>query len=316
MESIVINGWKLFLLIDRITFRYPIAETDFMTYACQMFALHGEGETTLPRIRSFHDIDCYRAKMVLRRNRGIVITLYKGYGHCGIKFDWSPRLINAETIDRFSRLLGAFIPDGFDGLAARGIISYLEIAVDVVGARVEDYLVWHPRFARSCLYFNARDNSQTAYLGTRRSRKSFCMYDKRKQLRARHGRVMRGERLRIEYRTHEPIRLQDLANLPVPFALLEIATLNDARVRDHSAYFQRFLDQCEDEGEQRAISRYSQHAQRRFRQLLRQTRPEWACFAEIWQSWPEVVRDFERTHGAYQTGRPFELTNDFEPIGP
>lgn len=282
------------LLIDRITFKYPVDEIYFMACTQILETLHTDGLVTRPRYRTFNNIDCVRAKMTLRRFRGMVVTLHKGYGHCGIKFDWPPRLVDAQTMPRFSRLLESFVPGGFQELAERGSISYLEIAIDVNGAKIEDYLFTYPRIARSFIYFNAQDESQTVYMGTRWGRKSFCMYDKRKQLMACHAHIIRIEKMRIEFRRRQSMRYEELDTFPNPFALLEISSLADARGLDDSEYWQQFLNRCDENGAQSALRHYSHHTRRRFQRLLRQTRPEWADLNQVWQLWPNVIEEFEQ----------------------
>lgn len=285
---------EICLLIDRITCRYPISEYDFNLCSYILETLFAEGLVTRPRSRTFNNIECIRAKMNLHRNRGVVITVYRGYGNSGIKFDWSPRVINTETASRFARLVDSFLEGGYQQLIAHGVISYLEVAVDIAGARVEDYLITYPRIARSCLYYNPRDGSQTAYLGNRLSRRGYCMYDKKKQLKARHAYIKRGELLRLEFRCRQSMRYEDLVTLVNPFAMLEVSTLPDARMLDESEYWQDFLNRCDESGAQEALGFYGDHRKRQFKQRLRQTRPEWANFDAIWGAWPEVVREFEQ----------------------
>lgn len=302
MACISIYGRIIRLLIDRIAFKLEISAIDFNRYHLLLLNLHSQGLLTYPRYHDIHDIETVRAKMTLRnsanprRSQGVVVTLYRGYGACVIKFDWSPWLVDDRTIGRFSSLLAALVPDGFRGLITRGLVCYLEIAIDVCGVRVQDHFFTYPRFARSYVYYNPRDGSQSTYIGNRKSRVNFCCYDKKAQFRRCHARITRGELMRLECRLRQPRRFEELYALNDPFAGLLVSNILNARSLDGEPRWPGFVDQSEDQGAQRALTYYADHIKRTFRRMLALARPDWWQPEEIWRAWPIVLDEFMTRH--------------------
>ena len=294
MAYVVINEWMIHLLIDRITFRYALNAIDFKLCTQILYRLRAEGLVTYPYRSTYKNIEYVRAKMVLHRFRGVAVSLYNGYGHRGIEFNWSPRDINVETVSCLTRLLDSFFVGGIQQLVAHGNIRYVEIAADIAGARANDYLIAHTRSLHPHLHYNPRDGSQTQYLGALKSHKRICMYDKKKELKKRHAYIARDELLRVEARLRQSITYEEFVRLPNPFAMLELSSLADARTLDDAEIWQDFLNRCDESGAQEALGFYGDHRKRQFKQRLRQTRPEWANFDAIWGAWPEVVREFEQ----------------------
>ena len=156
------------------------------------------------------------------------------------------------------------------------------------------YLFTYLRIARSCIYYNPRDDSTTVYLGTRRSRNSFCAYDKKLELRARHAYVARRDRLRLEHRDRRRHSFADLYSLRNPFTDLLVADLRVARTLSAAVEWQRFLDQTEVDGAQRALGFYSLHRRRYFQGMLTEARAGWMDVEAIWHAWQQVLQEFER----------------------
>lgn len=306
MVEVVTDGVSLDALIDRIVMVLTVSAIDYTFLSSSLYRLHRDGMISSPRTRMLRYLEVTRARMVLYRNRGVVVTVYRTFGPnatTGVKFDWSPGIVTAATHHRFAALLHELVQGGVEELLARGTVRYLEYAVDVPGLRCRDILMTYPRVSRSHLYFNIRDGSQTIYIGTRKSRKSFAAYDKAPQLRVRHARWIRGDRLRIEYRDRESHDLGALRVLPNPFAALVVADVASARALDQTQDWQRFLDRCEDDGAQKALQRCSGHRRREFLRRLASAHAAWFDANAIWQAWPTVLDRFEaETRGQFSHG--------------
>lgn len=287
-----------------------LSEIDCITLRRRLFTMQRDGLVGYVHDRFMPYIHVTQTKVTLRRYRGLTVTIYKVYGKhrtCGIKFDWSPRLITPETYERFNSLVDGLVPGGMGRLLHESSIRYIEIALDVQEANVHDYLMAFPRIARSYVYYNPRDDSQSSYLGTLRGKKSFICYDKKRELRARHAYITRKDLLRVEFKSRERHTLSSLRTLPNPFNNLLVVNINTARNLNSSPDWQYFIDRCEYMGAQQALVYFSPRRKRTARHQLGVAQAPWMNAAEIWERWPQLIANFENQHqGLFRdTGRSY-----------
>lgn len=315
--AISINQWAINLLIDRIAIILPLSALECVSLRRTLKDLHASGLISRPRDRHLDYMNVTMAKMELKNWRGVTVTIFSLTGkhkENGVKFDWSPAQVTPITHDRFSLLMNSLLQNGVNALFRNGIVRYLEVAIDVKGASVHDYVMTFPRIARSHIYYNAIDKSQSIYLSGRY--RSYIMYDKRAELRARHAHIYRGELLRLEYRGRIRHPVSGLMDLEDPFKGLLVADLRAARQIADSQDEQRFLDQCEDDGAHKTLRLYSLRRRRHLRSILSSASPSWFDSASIWQIWPHVVSEFASTsHDESTISSPRSLTRKLRKIG-
>lgn len=285
MVQFDIGTWRYRMLIDRITFRYPLSEIDFTslwwTYR----------DSDLLRFRWEQEIEGGSERIAtvpLFWDGNLVLRAVRQYGRTYLEFKWSPIAIRDSNREMFHSAIGQLVPGGFDVLLSDGWIGYIEIAIDVFGARAGDLLIYRPRHKHSAVIHNFLDDSDARYISGRFDRNVYTAYDKADELRARHARVTRMAKCRIENRWKTNISFDALRECKNRFRGLLVANRDRALDLDNSVEWQGFLRCCDTEGVQYPMAHYSQRTRRRFIKLLAMAMEEWWVPDLLWQYWPSV----------------------------
>lgn len=111
------------------------------------------------------------------------------------------------TAKASSELLGTFaclFNWGYDEFIQRAECSYIEIPLDVIGARKSDYTFIDTRLRT---FDDSFEGNGTLYLGSRTSNRYITIYDKAKEITDKGGSACQGDWLRIEphLRPHLPV---------------------------------------------------------------------------------------------------------------
>jgi hypothetical protein len=104
---------------------------------------------------------------------------------------------------------------GYEEFFDRAECSYVEIALDVLGANMTDYLFFDTQLKSVNDYYQA---DGTLYLGSQTSSRYVAVYDKAKEVADKGGPVIEDDWLRIEPRLKPKVSATDIVDLPCAFA--------------------------------------------------------------------------------------------------
>jgi hypothetical protein len=206
--------------------------------------------------------------------------------------EFNPSKVDLTEVRQF---LDHIVPGGYPSLIKRGVCTRIDLTVDVSGVAIDDLLLSHPNFSKSSGFYGC-GCTETYYIGTSKSPRRFCFYDKLAETKRNNLTQLVKEPLpevpmtRIEVRLGQDPYVAELASLENPFVSLQVASYNNDSAYGNEA-FQMFLDSCRWRGAQDALLRLSPRTRKKFRQRLAEGSSDWWRPAELWAQWPEVFRN-------------------------
>lgn len=134
-------------------------------------------------------------------------------------FQFNPSRLTAEAAIELLASIEQMFWFEYDEFFARAECTYLEIPLDVVGARMADYFFFDTRLKT---YNAAYEKNGTLYLGSRTSSRFITVYDKAKEVADKGGPVCLGEWLRIEPHIRPKVPADQIHALHNPFTTVRV----------------------------------------------------------------------------------------------
>ena len=216
-------------------------------------------------------------------------TTPKTAGNRSCRVEWNPAKVSAEDVAHI--VFGDYLDIDF-ALLNEGVVTRIDLAVDVENVLIDELLFHVPRFR---IFRNDYSGGVTRYLGGRTGSRYFCCYDKQaqiaqnnKRLRPEHRESVPGHpRTRIEARIKgSTLRFPDLRNIENPFEILSIrkftGMIDPGTLESELTAVTLHLAQYE--GLNAALDRIGGRRRKRVKQaiLASQISCDWWCPKELW----------------------------------
>lgn len=212
--------------------------------------------------------------------------------HKYFKLGLYPSKFRDGDLDKIKFILSTLFSDwSYEGLFASARVSYIEIAHDFLNKDTAFYLPYHSASRTSEFHKNPDGSNGSAYLGSKKSSKRYCVYDKAKQLIETQGKSNLKKRMRVEVRLRKtglkPVQLVD--GLENPFQgleLLDVQTLVD--LSDEAAWVD-FVQACRCVGTASALKQCNKKLRKLYKARLESAKVGWWDANQWWSKWPSAV---------------------------
>lgn len=197
-------------------------------------------------------------------------------GHMYFLMGLYPSQFQPGEFSTFKEHLEIFFQIPYKMWFEKARVSYLELAADSMSHERHTVIPFRERINFSTVW-KANGHKGSLYLGSKMSKKRFCIYDKAKQLVDKGCAGKHKIRTRFEARLrHTGVSASEIAEgLPNPFSCLEIADLARARSLSPDVHWQAFLDQCEEDGSAIALSQCHKSKRKIYMARFRACAPSW-----------------------------------------
>ena len=150
-----------------------------------------------------------------------------------------------------------------------GHVSYLELACDVIGPQIYDFIYWKDKTRKSLIYITSKGEKGAIYLGSKNSDLYFCIYNKAKQLKETGQDTQLNNFLRIEARLRRTkLKPYQLGHLENPFMKLNIASAIDCKNINANSQWQHFLYIAKEQGSAKAFSLLNKKERKKYKDRL------------------------------------------------
>lgn len=211
-------------------------------------------------------------------------------GHMYFKLGLYPSKFRPGEFAKFKEHLEQLFQISYKVMFHKARVSYIELAADSMTYESCTFIPFRQRINHSEVWLdNGKQGS--LYLGSKLSKKRFCIYNKAKQLTDSKCAGKHKIRTRFEARLrHIGMSASEITeHLPNPFSCLEIADLPKARALSADLQWQSFLDQCLEEGSAYALSQCQKPIRKKYMAMLRTAAATWWNPDYLWQVLPKAL---------------------------
>lgn len=210
---------------------------------------------------------------------GSAAKLYLKYGYSqGRHYSWlkfNPAKLDEDAAVSLQGHTHLLFEDGPMSLWNAGIVSEIDVAMDVQGARFSDHILIDPALRASS---DAFATNGTSYLGSRQGNRSIRFYDKRKEIVDKGGLDSGVDKMRIEIslRGARSFAFSDIAALPNPFCDLLVIpkfSLVDSKEPCIAAFLAELTSSSE--SSQATYLKQTKATKKKLRLALKQIAPTW-----------------------------------------
>lgn len=208
----------------------------------------------------------------------------RGDGLNYFRCEYNPSSRGLANEHPFSLIAGILFPAwaGFASSLEHARINRMDFAIDIHGVPIDRLGVHHSSRSTFSRQYGRDGRITGLYLGKRTSERHVVIYDKKREARACHARILRGERTRVEIRTTDIGPLSAVANMRNPFSAIAISIYPPHDADAHG--YAHFLDSCRFRGVQAALHLVQNRRKRaEYRDWLNQNcTPPWWDAGAIW----------------------------------
>jgi hypothetical protein len=213
----------------------------------------------------------------------------------GLRLEFNPDALGSPGIAFLKTQLETLVLNGlnFNDIIANGVVTRLDVAVDVVGIHLADLLLLVKTEGKQHWYFSGDGKPETGYLGMKKTDKSAKLkaYNKRQELKD-HSKVPVAQaygglsHTRVEYTFKTPnksfLKLTELKN---PFDQISLAYPKAPKgVKPYSWTF--FIDSCVRRGQTTALAMIPDGKLRNsYQKAIDESRAIFWRPDEIWKAW-------------------------------
>lgn len=172
----------------------------------------------------------------------------------------------------------------------RARLNRLDFAVDIYDMHIDRLGVHHNTRSTFSKNFARSGRTTGMYLGQRTSNRHVVIYDKKREARECHSRILRRECTRVECRSSDIGPLSNIHDMPNPFASFALSVYPMCDALEHN--YAHFLDSCRYRGAQAALHLIRNRRKRaEYRMWLADNCcPSWWCPETIWSQRIEALR--------------------------
>jgi hypothetical protein len=300
--------------IDKITITYKIADEELVATLVQSLLQEADKEQGhFKKAAQFKSgAVSYKASVNLIVPPGDAQVLIqagpkkKGITHA-LRLEFNLRGLGKQGIAFLksqleSLVLGPIISDGlhFDDIIANGTVTRVDIAVDLVGIRVDQLDVRFLGQGKSHWYYSEKGQAETGYYGIKQNKKKqnspapWISYNKRQEIKDKvteGGKQLYGglSHTRIEFHAVQKKPFAKLGTLANPFDTISLAYPEAPKgIKPYAWAF--FLDSCQRRGREASLELLPEGALRkRYRQALDKANAAFWKSDQIWASWTESL---------------------------
>jgi len=212
-----------------------------------------------------------------------------------IRLEFNPSKLGYWGLKDLHGVLGSFLPEGWDHFVAEGRITRLDVAVDLVGARITK-LKMMPKQGTTAQAWWGSDGKLQTYQWGKPTGTHTQIYNKTAEQLAR-GVVVAGPQVtRIERRFKSPKanKLFDLAGMANPFAGIVLTTsIPEAPPGGPSYVWPMFCDCVQVRTLDLALKLLPKHKRTVFRKQFTKAAPLWWNPEAIWKAWPAMLDEIK-----------------------
>ena len=202
-----------------------------------------------------------------------------------------------------SLVSGPLVSDdlSFDDIIAKGTVTRVDIAVDVVGIRVDKLDVRFLGDGKSHWYYSNKGQPETGYYGIKQNKKKqnspapWITYNKRQEIKDKGpegGKQLYGglSHTRIEFHAIQKKPFAKLGTLANPFDTISLAYPQAPKgIKPYAWAF--FLDACHRRGREEALQTISEVATRnKYAAALEEAHKAFWKPEQIWKHWPAAIQ--------------------------
>ena len=296
--------------IDKIAITYKISDKDLTAVVIQNLLQETEQEqghfTNAAQFKS--GAASYKASVNLNAPPGDAQVLIQagpkkpGVTH-GLRLEFNPRRLGKLGIAFLKSQLESLVLDGlnFAKIIAEGTVTKLDIAVDLVGIRVDQLDVRFSGGGKSQWYHSEKGQAETGYFGIKQKKTTkqnlpapFVSYNKRKEIKDKGtegGKQLYGglSHTRIEFHATPGKPFPKLAKLANPFNTISLAYPQAPNgIKPYAWAF--FLDSCQRRGREAALDLLpAGQLRKRYRKALDKAHDTFWKPDQIWACWIESL---------------------------
>lgn len=199
---------------------------------------------------------------------------------------FNPSRMTSDGAGEFKMAFQCMFDGWYDEFFDRAKVSYIETPLDVIGAKMTDYLYFDTRLRSLDDHY---ENVGTLGLGSRTSSRYTPVYDKAKEIADKGGPVINANWLRIEPRRTLDIPAWEIAHMPCTFDTLQVIERKKLAGIKHSLAINLFRKRVFDHMLQPQDA-YRMAADRKALLVgLLVARPDWYKPQVLWQDFPTAV---------------------------
>ena len=204
------------------------------------------------------------------------------------RLEFNPSKLGFDGVSDLDSVLSAIFPDGWYYVRNYGRVSRIDIAIDLTGIRMDDFLLLTQQgLVYQC--FRTDGHLKTVYLGKPSSNQS-RIYSKSAQQKAKGLTVLQSV-VRVE-RTLRNLNLKvhELKNLNNAFGKLTfIYPMPPPPPGESENRWSRFQDSIQVRGLKDALAMLPEKRRTRYRKHLNQNPMSWWDPEAIWKNWPSAL---------------------------
>jgi hypothetical protein len=219
----------------------------------------------------------------------------KGIAH-NFRLEFNPHKLSGPGIAVLKDELESLIGEGltYTDIITKGQVTRLDIAVDLVGVRIDDLDIRISDKGKSHWYHSPRGEAETGYFGLKKANAPWKAYNKRRQFKetgsGQEAQLYGGlSHTRLEFHAIPKKAVPALVGIKNPFANISIAVATAPKgVEPHEWQF--FLDSCQRRGHDAAIAKLlNDKTKKSYVGALNAAHEAFWKPNLIWNSWGETL---------------------------
>lgn len=288
---------SLKLAIDRIHMTIGVTGGDAYSFLiAQLYGLLDSSLNLLPNGTFKLSKEKYRKRLSFcpEKNRvtaDLIVGVTKSK-HQYLTLVLYPSKFSSGDFERIRFVLDTLFPDwSYEMLFAEAKISYIEIARDILNKHAASFLPYHPAARTSMFYKNKDGSNGAAYLGSVKSNKRYCVYDKAKQLIETQGKSKFTKRMRVEARLRKTgLTASQLADgLKNPFQGLELIEIQKLLSISSETDWVSFVEECCSSGTAHALKLCDKKLRKLYKFRLVSAKVGWWNPKQWWAQLPSAL---------------------------
>ena len=282
--SIIVDKLRI-----RMAYKYAKGNSEYKQLnEWKMSVMHGEygpgGKFWQSKIGPFSNVS-------LPLNSAAKMHLKYGYSR-GCHYSWlrfNPAKLDEDAAIALEGHLLTLFEHGPISLVVNGVVTEIDVALDVEGARFSDHILIDPALRASSDVYASQG---TSYLGSKLGNRSIRFYDKRKEVVDKGGIDTGIDKMRIEasLRGARSFPLAEIASLPNPFCDLLVIPKNFLATSKEHCIAKFWEEVASSSGSpQSTYSKQTKSARKKLRLALKEIVPPW------WKptsDWPQYLGSF------------------------
>jgi hypothetical protein len=206
-----------------------------------------------------------------------------------LRLEFSPADLGVEGMNVLHAALSVFLPDGWDFVVENGVVTKIEVSVDLPKVKTSD-LHFIPKQTTSAQTWSHGGLLQTLVLGKAKSGNQTRIYDRgaKRKAKGQFSPAYEGTRVERIFKLAKP--LKGLAALPNPFKDFSFSLAPQRPPGELRAYiWTMFMDSVTARSLPVALKLLPEEKRTMYRKWLQQNAVEWWNPDTIWAAWPAYL---------------------------